>query len=54
MLPLQNEIFDLILVEKYVYELFRLESITNISQNLEKNIAVRCTLIPNHALLVMR
>jgi predicted helicase len=26
MLPLQNEIFDLILVEKYVYELFRLEN----------------------------
>jgi hypothetical protein len=26
MLPLQNEIFDLILVEKYVYELFRLRT----------------------------
>jgi hypothetical protein len=30
MLPLQNEIFDLILVEKYVYELFRLDSICQI------------------------
>jgi hypothetical protein len=28
MLPLQNEIFDLILVEKYVYELFRVKEST--------------------------